>query len=156
MNDATRSRIAVLQHKRSQAASRATLSKTSDEVGEPRHDPVDAGVSLRLQAELYTRLKEMRARGELRKSEFPDADDAVLAAAEHLERLGSEAVFEVYVGAKGSGFFAGPISAAFLSACLRSGREGLAAVLPSLEAGILLDVVLDDPIRGNFYEVEWW
>ena len=156
MSDLTTSRIAVLQHKRRQAAAREALSKTSDQVGEPRHESIDPATSLRLQSDLYTRVKEMRNQGKLCKNDFADAESAVSAAEEHLERLGRDAVFEVYAGASGSGFFAGPVSVAFLSACLRGSHESIALVLPDLGAGLLLDVVLDDPRRGNFYEVEWW
>lgn len=156
MSDATRNRIAVLQHRRRQATSQEALSKVSDEVGEPRHQPVEAGASLRLQTELYARLKEMRGQGQLLRSEFPEADSATAAVHAQLELLGSDAVFEVYFGASGSGFFAGPISSALVRGCLRHGHEGLAATLPSLESGVLLDVVRDDPLRGNFYELEWW
>jgi hypothetical protein len=109
-----------------------------------------------MQTDLYARLKDMRGCGQMRRSEFPDADSAVSVADEILKQLGSEVVFEVYLGANGSGFFKGPISGAFLRACLRNGHEGFEAILPNLEAGVLLDVVLDDPLRGNFYEVEWW
>jgi hypothetical protein len=156
MSDKTRHRIAELQHKRRQLASQEAMFETSDGFGDPRHEPVEAGVSLRLQTELYAQLKNMRERCELRKSEFPDVDSAISATQEQFERLGSEAVFEVYRGASGSGFFKGPISGALIAVCLRSGHEGFAAVLPNLEAGVLLDVVFDDPLRGNFYEVEWW
>lgn len=156
MSDATRSRIAVLQHKRRQRAAQEALSKTSDRLEEPRHEPVEPDVSLRLQTELYALVKAMRGQGKLRKSEFRDADSALSSAGEHLERLGREAVFEVYAGASGSGFFMGPVSSAFLNACLRRDGEGFAVVLPDLKAGLLFDVVLDDPLRGNFYEVEWW
>jgi hypothetical protein len=156
MSDVTRSRIDVLQHSRRQSASQEVLSRTSDEVGEPHHAPIEPGVSLRLQKDLYAKLKEMRAKGRLHQRAFPDAEGAVAAVLAQLNLLGSETAFEVYVGANGSGFFAGPISSEFLNACLQHGHEGLAAVLPSLESGVVLDVVFDDPLRGNFYEVEWW
>jgi hypothetical protein len=117
---------------------------------------MDPGVSLRLQSDLYTKLKELRAQGRLHQRTFPDAEGAVAAVLAQLNLLGSETAFEVYVGANGSGFFSGPISGEFLKACLQHGHQGLVAVLPSLESGVVLDVVLDDPLRGNFYEVEWW
>lgn len=146
----------MLQHKRRQAASENALSKASDEVSEPRHQPIEADFSLRIQTELYARLKEMRQRGQLKKSQFRDRDSAIAAAHARLQLLGSEAVFELYVGADGTGFFTGPLTQEFLRACLRSGHEGVAAILPTFESGVLLDVVLDDPVQGNFYEVEWW
>ncbi len=156
MSDAIRSRIAVLQHRRRQSAAHEALSRTSDEVGAPRHKPMEPADSLQLQSDLYAKLKEMRTQGGLHQRAFPDAEGAIAAVLAQLNLLGPETVFEVYVGANGSGFFAGPISSEFLNACLQHGNEGLAAVLPSLESGVVLDVVLDDPLRGNFYEVEWW
>jgi hypothetical protein len=146
----------VLQHRRRQSASLEALSRISDEVGEPHRKPMDPGVSLRLQSDLYAKLKEMRAQGRLHQQTFPDAEGAVAAVLAQLNLLGSETAFEVYVGANGSGFFTGPISSEFLKACLQHRYQGFVAVLPSLESGVVLDVVLDDPLRGNFYEVEWW
>ena len=156
MSETNQRRIAVLQHRRRQIAAQEALSRVSDEVGEIHHQLVDPGISLLLQTDLYAKLKEKRVHAQLRKRTFTDAAGAVAVAAEQLNRLGSKAVFEVYVGANGSGFFSGPISAALLSVCLGRGYEGFAAVLPSLESGVFLDVVSDDPLQGNFYEVEWW
>lgn len=157
MSDATHSRIAVLQHKRRQRASQETLSRISNQVGEPLHKPMDPAGSLQLQTDLYAKLKEMRAQGGLQQRAFPDPESAVRAVLVRLNLLGPEMAFEIdLVGTDGSGFFTGRISSDFLIACLQHGHEGVAAVAPGLESGVLLDVVLDDPLRGNFYEVEWW
>lgn len=155
MSDVIRHRIAVLQHQRKQRASHEALSRISDELSEPRHDPVDPGVSLRLQSNLYAKLKELRTQNALRQSSFADVEDAIAEVLQRSKLLGSSAVFEVYAETSGSGFFAGPLSSAFVKACLRQ-HEGLAAVLLGLESGAVLDIALDDPLRGNFYEVEWW
>jgi hypothetical protein len=132
------------------------LSTISRELQEQHHQPIDPGVSLQLQADLQTKLKEMRAQGALNRRAFAAADAAIAAVRARIDALGAEAVFEVYAAANASGFFSGQLSSEFLRACLQRGYEGLVAVLPDLVAGVILDVAFDDPLHGNFYEVLSW
>lgn len=156
MSDATRDRIAVLQHKRRQSEAYGALSSISDTLGEAPHPPIDSSYSLRLQGAMYERLKGLRDQQPLRSQSYTTAEAAVNELLIHASSLTSDMMAEFYNGARGTGFFYGPFSRGFLLACLLQGYEGMALVQPDLALGVLLDVALDDPIRGDFYEVEWW
>lgn len=80
---------------------------------------------MRLQDDLYAKLKDMRHRGVLQQRRFTDVESAVEAAVKHVGALGPDGVFEVYARASGSGFFAGSVSSQFLRSCLKNGYEGL-------------------------------
>jgi hypothetical protein len=156
MSDEASDRIAVIQHERRQHEALRALSAISDKLGDARHAPVDPGVSLRTQCELYATLKAMRASAELHSAKFATAEAAVDEFFTRASRLPPDAICEFYMGARGSGFFIGTLSRAFVKSCLAQGHEGIAIVQPTLASGVLLDVARDDPLLGDFYEVEWW
>src|SRR5262245_11076275 len=149
MSDATRARIAVLLHRRCQHEFRDAFSRIlriSDGLAEPQREPLDPGVSLQLQKDLLAKFEEMRPRGVLQRRVFADKLSAVDAFVAQIAALGAGGVFQVYGPRSNSGFFAGPVSPGFVKACLRQWNEGFIVVLPGLESGVLLDVVLDDPL----------
>lgn len=51
---------------------------------------------------------------------------------------------------------AGSMSPGFLLCCLQRWPDGFSVVRSDLSGGVVLDVVLDDPVDGDFYEVERW
>lgn len=148
-------RARILHHRRAQRQAGREVDALRRMLGEPSLVPVLAERSLRLQTCLYSRSKSFRERGQLRVSRYDTADGAVrefLALASRLEC----ALVELYSGSGGSGFFAGSLSHAFLSACLSSGFEGFSAVSEDLSSGVILDHAQNDPVYGDFHEVESW
>lgn len=118
--------------------------------------PISAEQSLRLQYDMYDALKVMRARQLLRCEHFMNIDEAIDVFHGYAEKIASKGLVEVYVGAEGSGFFEAHISKEGLAECLKEQLDGIAIVSSNLASGVLLDVVCDDPIAGNFFEVESW
>jgi hypothetical protein len=156
MSDAVHERIAVLQHGRKQREAYNDLTSISNKLGEKNHAPIDPGLSFRIQVEMYEKLKAMRVSAALHAARYTLVDDAVDGFLVHVSTLSSDAVGEFYTGENGSGFFVGPFSRPFLLSCLAECCEGFALVQTDLASGALLDVAFDDPLCGNFYEVEWW
>ena len=156
MSDSNQARLAVLQHARRQAAASRILSVISERVAESPYRAIDADLSLKLQTELSDRLKRMRAVSKLPSSRFASAEQAVNEFCRRGNELGAQTLVQFYSSSGGSGFFEGLASPAFVLAWLESAREGLTIITPNLAAGVMIDAVLDDPLYGNFFEVEWW
>jgi hypothetical protein len=140
-----------------QSEAYGALSSISDKLGEARHAPIDPSLSLRVQGEMYEKLKVMRASAALRSRTYTTAEDAVDDLLMHARFFpGIRSDVRVLRWGTWDGFFSGPFSRGFLLACLVEDYEGMALVQPDLASGVLLDVALDDPMRGDFFETEWW
>lgn len=117
-------------------------------------EPLDAESSIGLQEQLKQLANKMRAEGLLSKRHFSTLGEAV---AETFAIIGqkSDLVFQCY-GREGSGFFIGIPSEEVMLDLLRDRWEGVVVVQKRLNLGVFIDVVLDDPLLGDFVEVEWW
>ncbi|MCK6474475.1 MAG: hypothetical protein L6R28_22380 [Planctomycetes bacterium] len=156
MSESRQSRIAVLQHKQRQLSANEQLTRLSDKLGEKRHSLVDSTHSLRLQVEMHEKLRSMRVSRTLQSEAHLVAEKAVDALLARTTPYSLNAVGEFYSGSTSSGFFKGPFSRNFVLSCLATGYEGIALIEIGLSYGTILDVVHEDPMRGNFYEIEWW
>lgn len=143
----------VLRHQHEQRQGKRVLDALRRDAGELPLVAAAPAESLDLRDGLYARLKDLRANGRLRASRHATAGEAVEAVMEQASQLGCELLIELYDGSgRGSGFFAGSMSFAFLLSCLQRWPDGFSVVRFDLSGG----VVLDDPVDGDFYEVERW
>ena len=150
-------RFRVLRHQHEQRQGKQVLDALRRDAGELPLVAAAPTESLDLQDGLYARLKDLRENGRLRASRHATAGEAVGAVMEQASQLGGELLIELYDGSGGgSGFFVGSMSFAFLLSCLERWPDGFSVVRSDLSGGVVLDVVLDDPVDGDFYEVERW
>jgi len=99
---------------------------------------------------------DLRGRHSLVTEVFLEEQAALTSFHRRIAPSSDGVIFEVYRAGAGSGFFEGIPSEGLLRACLASGYEGAAVVSPSLHSGTILDVVRDDPLKRDFFEVESW
>ncbi len=157
MSDPVKRRIRLLRHKHDQREAKRALDALRRVSDEPLLSTAASAESLELQGALYALLKQLRAAGRLPAERYVTAGEAVRAFMKFALPLGDESLVEFYDGSgRGSGFFVGPLSHTFLLSCLEEWPDGFAVVRPDLNAGVVLDVVADDPVDGDFYEVEHW
>lgn len=154
MSDELRRRLAAFHEQRAQRALCAPVGAFAEAAESCAITPMHPAASLQLTEALHTRVSSMRLDGRLRRETFRDPQSALVLVANQLERIGPTVAFRFDWGSSTSGCFFGTISSAFVGEHLRRGT--FSATVPSLERGVTLDEVLDDPIDGDFFEVEWW
>jgi hypothetical protein len=149
-------RVAVLQHKSQQGKALGILSQICIEVCDVSPVPIDAEISYSIIERLHDQLLYLRKNSLIYKTRYIQIEQAIDAFISHLDGHDCDLVWEFYSGQGRSGFFTGNLSRAFCKACIERGHEGIAHICKNLDSGVLLDVVLDDPMHGDFYEIEWW
>lgn len=144
-------RIAIMQHARRQRRQAAEVAAL---VPGAAILPVDPADSLSLEEAVRRTVPRLREEGRLKRERFGSRDKALDALAAGLGRLAHEGLWELH-GRDGAGFFKG-VDQSVLAAWLAAGNDGFSVVTPGLEAGRVVDVVIDDAWEGSFVEIESW
>lgn len=148
-------RMALFHHRKAQTAAATLLAEVCENVRAPAFSMVEHETSLELCQSLESTIRRRRRNNALSSLCFPTP----LGAVEHLSKLSaglSTPVFQPYINSTEGGFFHGTLEHRTVLEMIHMGIDGIAVTLPALDRGIVLWEVIDDPLDGDFYELEWW